>query len=357
MGEEMDDVASAPAAEHSRAIEFTGDMRDYVRIAATNALLTLFTLFIYRSWAKARSRRYLWSNTRFIDDELQWTGTGKEMFIGFLFVALFLGALGLAINIGLPALAIREGPAIAFLVLIGIYMLGMFLYGLARFRGLRYRLSRTTWRGIRGGSDDGGWRYGVKAIGYYLAAFFVGGLLYPWAQSKLWNERWNKMSFGPERFEANMTSDDTRGAFFVFWFSLVIGSLVLGAVTGVMHPGNPDESSPFLSLIFYAAVGLAYLRFVTAYYQAAAQWTRIGDLEFRFTAEYKDWLKFYVTTVGLAIITLGLAMFIYDFRRWRFVIGHLEAYGTVDVDALTQSRTAVPRDAEGFLDALDIGAF
>ena len=75
------DAPTSAAADSGRAIEFTGTLREFIPIAATNTLLTIVTLFIYRSWAKARERRYLWSRTRFIDDELQWTGTGLEMFL------------------------------------------------------------------------------------------------------------------------------------------------------------------------------------------------------------------------------------------------------------------------------------
>jgi uncharacterized membrane protein YjgN (DUF898 family) len=350
----MDAITPASAVEETRAIEFTGTLREYLPIAATNALLTLVTLFVYRSWAKARTRRYLWSHTRFIDDQLQWTGTGMEMFVGFIVVGILLGSVLFAFQFGLPALAIRFGTIAAVIALVGVYLCGMFLYGLARFRGLRYRLSRTWWRGIRGGSDDGGWNYGRKAIGYYFATFFLGGLLYPWAQAKLWNERWNKMSFGPEQFEATMTSDDTRGAFFIVWGAAVAGSIVLGAAS--VASGTKDPNPAFV-IIFYLAIGFAYLNFLTSYYQAAADFTRIGEIEFRFSAGYRDWLKFYAATIGLAIVTLGLAMLVYDFRKWQFMTSHLNAYGTVDVGALTQSRTSAPREAEGILDALDIGAF
>ena len=86
----MDSVASAPAAEHGRAITFTGNWREYLPIAATNALLFICTLGNYRFRAAARQRRYLWSRTRFIDDQLEWTGTGREMFFGFLIVIAVL---------------------------------------------------------------------------------------------------------------------------------------------------------------------------------------------------------------------------------------------------------------------------
>ncbi|HET6942982.1 MAG TPA: DUF898 family protein [Sphingomicrobium sp.] len=353
----MDALTSTPA-DNGRAIEFTGTLREYIPIAASNALLTIVTLFVYRSWAKARERRFLWSRTRFIDDNLQWTGTGKEMFVGFLMMALLLGLGGVLFSFGLPALTIRAGTWAGVLAVIGLYLLGMFLYGLARFRGLRYRLSRTWWRGIRGGSNDGGWDYGRKAIGYYLATFLLAGIFYPWAQAKLWNERWRRMSFGPYHFQADMTPEDTKGPFFIMLATAVIGSIVLAAFLGPRDEFGRLGDPPILATVaFYLAVGFAYLNFLTHYYRAAAEWTRIGEIEFRMTADFKDWLKFYAVTVGLAIVTIGLAMFVYEFRKWQFISSHLEVYGTVDVDELTQSQTAVPREAEGILDALDIGAF
>ena len=73
---------------HARAIHFYGDWREYLPIAFTNFLLTVVTLGIYRFWATARERRYLWSRTTVIDDPLEWTGTGKEMFVGFVIAVL-----------------------------------------------------------------------------------------------------------------------------------------------------------------------------------------------------------------------------------------------------------------------------
>ena len=86
----MDAVTSAPAGDEARAVRFTGTWREYLPIAATNALLIICTLGVYRFWASARQRRYLWSRTYVIDDSLEWTGTGREMFFGFLMVIAVL---------------------------------------------------------------------------------------------------------------------------------------------------------------------------------------------------------------------------------------------------------------------------
>lgn len=147
--------------QSSRAVEFTGHWKEYLPIAVTNLLLTIVTLGIYRFWAKARERRYLWSRTRLIRDELEWTGTGGEMFVGFLMaVGVLLGCV--AVIFGGAALL---GEWFLVLGFVAFYIFLLWAFGFAQFRALRYRLSRTYWRGIRGGSDDNGVGYGWTAIG------------------------------------------------------------------------------------------------------------------------------------------------------------------------------------------------
>lgn len=75
-----------PAPADESAFAFEGNWREYAPIAFTNLLLTIVTLGIYRFWATARTRRYLWSRSRFVDEHLEWTGTGKELLVGFLLV-------------------------------------------------------------------------------------------------------------------------------------------------------------------------------------------------------------------------------------------------------------------------------
>ena len=121
--------------------------------AATNVLLIIVTLGIYRFWATARQRRYLWSRTEVIGDRLEWTGTGKEMFIGFLIVMAVLLPFFLFIQFLFPAMVARgkEGAAVG---IIGLFYIGLiYLGGFARFRALRYRLSRSWWRGDRERTD------------------------------------------------------------------------------------------------------------------------------------------------------------------------------------------------------------
>ena len=74
-----------------RPLAFTATGLDFMKIAVPNLLLTIVTLGIYRFWATTRERQYLWGQTQFIDERLEWTGTGMELFIGFIMVFFLIG--------------------------------------------------------------------------------------------------------------------------------------------------------------------------------------------------------------------------------------------------------------------------
>lgn len=363
----MDAFTSAPAADGDRAIRFTGNWREYLPIAVTNALLIICTLGVYRFWAAARQRRYLWSHTEFIDDTLEWTGTGKEMFLGFLIVICVLAPFFLFIQFLFPALIARGKADAAFGVIFLFEIALIYLGGFARFRALRYRLSRTWWHGIRGGSDDPGWNYGGEYLGRIALSAMTMFIVYPWAATHLWSSRWNAMSFGPLQFKANLDSERLKGRWALVYL-VPVGLLIVAAVLAVAlgasltaGAGSPGRTSIGvivigLFAIAYLGIPLMTLNWYAAYYRKAASVTSIGDLQFGFDATTLEWLGLFIGNLALAIVTLGFGITYWGYRSWTFMARHLHVYGTVDVSKLTQSTTHSPREAEGFADAFDIGA-
>ena len=99
-----------------------------------NLLLTIVTLGVYVFWARTRTRRYLWSRTQFIDDRLEWTGTGLELFVGYLLAfVLFVLPLGI-INLVLQGVMMRGHQGAAGLMVGLLYLAILYLFGVARFR-------------------------------------------------------------------------------------------------------------------------------------------------------------------------------------------------------------------------------
>ena len=351
----MDAITTAPG-EHARGIRFTGRWQDYLGIAVSNFLLTIVTLGIYRFWAKARERRYLWSNTKIIDDELEWTGTGGEMFVGFLmamgliiaFVAVVLGGMALV------------GKWFMFVGIFAFYIFIFWAFGFAQFRALRYRLSRTYWRGIRGGSDDNGVAYGWSAFGNNFKAGLTAGILTPHAIVDNWNDRIRAMSFGPHMMDSDVDTVGLQSRWMIL-YPVYIGFGILSAVIapepGTVDPAAFNPTEAISTVLLLVGIALVMINFWALFFRKAAETFRIGELSAGFEVSTGDWLKFYGRVIGLTIATLGFGLIMWGYWRWKFVTDRLELYGVIDVAALTQSTTAAPKDAEGFADAFDMGAF
>ena len=363
----MNEMTPGGIAAHGAAqsaFRFTGDWREYAPIAFTNLLLTIVTLGVYRFWAQARTRRYLWSRTEFIDDSLEWTGTGKEMFLGFLVVAAIIIPVLLFLQFGLQAMILRGQAALAGVIAVAMYFGLIYLGGVALFRALRYRLSRTLWHGIRGGSEDGGWSYGWSSLWKTIAGFFALGLLVPWSMTQLWNDRWNKMSFGPHEFAAGASTDGLMGRWVLLLVTpfvlLFLGGFIAGAFGASLAGGVSPVTAGVFAVLFvlgiYLLVALIGLGYYAAYYRKVVGSTTLGELEFAFTARSKDWLLLFLGNIGLAVVTLGIGIIFWSYRNWAFFVRHLEAYGNVDPAELTQSTVAATGDAEGLAGMFDIGA-
>ncbi len=214
------------------AFRFHGDWKAFLPIALTNLLLTIVTLGIYRFWATTRERRYLWSETEFIDDRLEWTGTGTELLIGFVMVLVLILLPFFGINMLAQGLMLQGQAGLGTLLLFGMFGFIFYLSGVARFRGLRYKLSRTYWHGIRGGSDDQGLRYGWSYMWRSVVGALPLYLLVPWSMMTLWNERWNSMSFGPHKFVSVGDERETYKRFLLFYL-LPFVLIVLGIIIGI----------------------------------------------------------------------------------------------------------------------------
>jgi uncharacterized membrane protein YjgN (DUF898 family) len=221
-------AAAAPySAPGSGKIRFLGKEAAYWRLLIPGGLLLICTLGIYRFWLTTDVRRFLWSNSELAGYHLEYTGTARELLIGFLIaiavllpinVLFFLAALDLGL-IG------KLSGVMAFLLLA---LLGQF----AVYRARRYRLSRTIYRGVRFYQTGSGWVFACYALMWWGLIALTLGLAYPFAQASLERFKMRHTYYGnlPGYFEGSALSLFLRG--FPLWL-LVIGPLLGGLAAAI----------------------------------------------------------------------------------------------------------------------------
>ena len=158
-------------------LEFSGEGAKYFGIWAVNTILTILTLGLYYPWAKTSVRKYLWNETKMDGDSFVYHGTGKEMFKGFIKVYAFIIGLYAMIMI---FVSININTSLILLFNLLFYVCIILLIPFAIFGAWKYRLSRTSWRGIffsfRGKMGD--------FLKVYFKNFFLViitfGIYFPW---------------------------------------------------------------------------------------------------------------------------------------------------------------------------------
>jgi uncharacterized membrane protein YjgN (DUF898 family) len=346
---------SEGAPPRHEAFRFTGSWREFAPIAFSNLLLIIVTLGIYRFWAKSRERRYLWSRTDFIGDPLEWTGTGKELLVGFLMAVLIFAVPLILIQLLIEALITRSLLGWAQLSALLFSLSLVFLVGIGRFRALRYRLTRTRWHGIRGGGDATGILYGWSYLWKPVAGGLAFGLLVPWSMIALWNQRWSCMSFGSHCFEPAAA----QGPLFrrlLLCYAGFLAAMILIALLSTMVPSSNVAAGVSVLIALILFVAALWTAFHAMFLRVAIDGLSLHRLRFHFRARTSDLIKLFAGDVALVVLTLGVGFVFLGYRHWAFLIHFLDASGKVDMAGLLQSRTAEPTQGEGLLDAFDMGA-
>ena len=315
-----------PAATNgARRPRFMGSGGALFGIHVVNVLLTLLTLGVYFFWAKVKVRAYLFSQTDFEADRFAYHGTGREMFVGFLKALVFF-FIPITLLSMLPELIGASLP-VRYVANLVSYVLASLFVPMAMIGARRYRLSRTSWRGIRFSLRAKTWDF-VRLWSWntFVVALTLG-LYYPIYIVRRHDFLTRHMWFGSQRF-----GFDGRGRD-LFW--------------------------PFLGMIvlFPFTLGLSWFGFAAKKARYFAAHTTFGDARFQSTVGALPLAWLTMSNIVVLVLTLGLAWPWLSIRSLRFVYRNLSLNGPLSLDAITQQAQTVTATGEGlagFLDA-DLG--
>lgn len=363
-------AGALPPEAFSPRLRHHGRLREVIGLALTNLLLKVVTLGLYHFWAKTRVRRYLWSQTGWEDERLVYTGTGRELFLGYLraLVLIIVPIYAVFFAVGwfserMPLLTVAIGML--------FWPLLLYLTGVALYSSWRYRLSRTVWRGIRFGLEGSPWRFGGFFLVQTLLTFATGGLYSPFMQCRVAARVLDQARFGTERFAYEGRGDDllfpylrTLGLTLAIGFVGAIGLAILTPILLMSGKAPGAEDSPPWILVVPVLAGLAAISAIVSIWIAYegtklryhVEHTRVGTLRFQLPFRWPEFVRLTLGNVSLLTVTLGLGLPLTAVRTARFIAARLGAAGTLDYGAIAQSQQKLGSTGEGLTQALDLGS-
>ena len=317
------DPAPSAADGQERRLFFHGSGGSLLGIQIVNVFLTLITLGVYHFWGKVRVRSYLFSGSEFDGDRFAYHGTGRELLLGTLKAVLVFGLPIVGLNV------IRDVLDVPLLLKFGAGLLSAILlfvfFPIAMVGARRYRLGRTSWRGIRFSFRGRVWEM-IKI--FIVGTFFTGvtfGLYYPFFLVTRQTFMVSHSYFGSERFGFDGRGQDLFGPY-------VISILLTLPTAG-------------LCWVWYIARKRRYFWNHTAF----------GAARFSCTVTGAALLGLWAVNVLLLVCTLGLAWPWVRVRNIHFAYRNLALLGPLDLARIQQEAQQVSAIGEGLSGFFDSG--
>lgn len=294
--------------------EYDGSTRQIFGIWIINILLGVITLGIYSFWGRTRMRKYVANGFSLLKDRFEYNGTGGELFRGFL------KALLVIVPIYSPYFIWDQSPWVSLALVPIIY----FIF-IATHSALRYRLSRTTWRGIRGKLTGSAFDFALKNMIRGILNIITLGLLIPSSDIKIYKIIIDNTHFGNAKFNFVGTSKEL--------FSINLMTILLAVPT----------------------VGLSRFWYSAALTRHKCANTVINALHCRATHTGGSLLLLHAVNMLIIIFTLGIGIPIVTQRNLKYFSEHVFIVGDINAADILQSDEKLGSSGEGIDVMLDLG--
>ena len=289
--------------------------QSWVALSMLNSGLRLLTLGLYHFWGKTEIRQRIWQAVRIDGEPLEYRGTGGELFRSFLIVFLVILLPVSILGFVVPFLVNgHEAVMGGYNLLVWTFLL--MLSGVAMHRARRYRLSRTAFRGIRGGLSGASMPFAWTYIWTLLLVPLTFGWIYPYRALVLHRALTQASRFGDAPFTFTGKASALYRRFWVVW--------VAGA--------------SLVALSIAAVAGVA-------------------GTTFRLAATVPSYLWLTASNFLMRLFTLGVLSPLAEARTVRYIVERLSIEGPIPWSHIGQNPDALLKRGEGLAEALNVDAF
>lgn len=286
-------------------LEFFGKGSEYFSIMIVNWLLTLITFGFYYPWARAKRMRYIYGQTALNNERFHFAGTGKEMFRGFIKIILFYIVVTASYML---LLTVVKSPALAIIFL---YLAIFAIIPFAIHGSFRYKMSRTSFRGIRFGYRGNQNELLKNYFKWVLYTILTLGIYGSWLSMNIRRYTHQNIRFGDVEF-----SNDAEGG---DYFAL-------------------NLKGYFLTLFTLGIYIFWWQRDIFNYYIDNMKTTK-GEqkIDFYSTATGGDFFNLLFVNALITIFTLGFGKAWADMRTQKFICDNIKMEGDINIEEIHQT--------------------
>ena len=301
--------------------QFFGKGSEYFAIMIVNWLLTLVTLGLYYPWARAKRLKYIFGQTALNEERFHFSGTGKEMFRGFIKVLLFYFAI-----MAVYFLLFFKGwifVAVLFLFLALFSIIPFAVHG-----SFRYRMSRTSYRGIRFGYRGDRTELFKNFLKWTLLTLVTFGIYGSWMSMNLRRYTHQNVRYGNVAFYNDCDGLD--------WFLLNLKGYLL-------------------TLITLGIYSFWWQRDIFNYYINKMSLQKDEQkIQCHSTATAGGFFRLIVVNLLIVVFTLGFGTAWAEMRTQRFIWNHIKMEGDINLNEIHQTEEEYTNAfGEGALDFFD----
>ncbi|MFZ1392583.1 MAG: YjgN family protein [Dokdonella sp.] len=342
-----------PPIEHR--FVFDGRAGEYFRIWIVNLALSILTLGIFSAWAKVRTQRYFYGNTRLAGVPFEYLAKPLPILKGRIIAVVLFSGYVLA---GQVSIGLQLGLALLIAVLTPWLVV----------RGAAFRARYSAWRGLTFRFvPDYGEAY-IRFLVLGIPLILTLGLLYPWIKGKQKEFIVEHHRYGGNWFRFLITPGQFYPPYLIAWgvimaWMFVASFLMVGVVfAGIAAGGGGGGPPPWMVIVIMVVMYSGY--FVVLAFLAAAianlifNNIDIGGRRFRSTLKGQHLLWIYFSNTIAVLASVGLLI---PWAMVRLAHYRAERLSLLAIDDFNDMRAesaasidAIAAEVDGLFD-IDIG--
>ena len=375
-------IGSSPMPTAELPFMWAGNPWSLAGPCVFNALMTVITVGIYNFWGRTEIRRRLWACVRLDGEPLVYHGTGLEMFKGFT-AAVLVVLLPIFVLSTALVIVFGQGSQSWMMFQVGLFVVVYpVLKAFATYRARRYRLARTSWRGIRGSVSGSASEFAFLSWATSILTPLTLGWILPWRELYIQRFLTGDTMLGDRKLSLRASAGSLYLRFALLWvgtialyFVVVAGVVGIVAGQGVRMMSPADwVKVPRLIWIELAGVvlaaGFVWSLISSFYYSSLYNLTasttvmllpgadRQGTpVRFKLTTKGRHLVWLFVTNQLLTYASVFVLKPVATARSLRYFTQHLSVVGAFDPATLKQNPNGAIAEGEGLAQAFDFDAF